>query len=76
MSPADQRIAKLVGLPEGETEDRSDEPRNRAANERKQRERQQHRLAMTLAVCHWPRFRPAPEGGGPSLTSGSAPRPR
>ena len=40
MSPSDQRIAKLVGLPEGETEDRSDEPRNRAANEREQRERQ------------------------------------
>ena len=40
MSPSDQRIAKLVRLPEGEAEDRADNPRNRARDEREQRERQ------------------------------------
>ena len=53
MSPCDQRIAKLVGLPKGEAEDRADNPCNRARDEREQRERQETSLAMTLVVCHW-----------------------
>ncbi len=53
VSPFDQEVAKPVRLFEPETEERSDNSRNRAGDQREHGEREQTSLVMTLAVRHW-----------------------
>ena len=75
MSPSDQRVAKLVRQLEREAEDRSDKPRNRAGDERQQREREQTSPVIVLAVRHWLPVSPSKrEGAEPHQRISAAPQ--
>jgi hypothetical protein len=52
MRPPYQRVAQTVRLLEGEAEDRSDDPRKHAGDEREERKRQEAAVPLALVVRH------------------------